>query len=59
MVNRCERCGEEKILVSMYNHKTGSMGRACSGCIGKKFWAIMTLAKIDFARVEEEVNGNV
>lgn len=59
MVDKCKTCKNEKIMVRMYNHKTGTVGRACSGCIKRKFWAIMTLAKIDFDKVEEEVNGNV
>lgn len=59
MVNECGTCKNEKIMVNMYNHKTGTTGRACSGCVKRKFWAIMTLAKIDFKKVAEEESRNV
>lgn len=56
-MKRCSQCKADWNPVRMYNHKTRDYGLACTSCLNKKFMAIMTLAKIDFAGIEAEVNG--
>ncbi len=56
---RCSQCKTAWKTVDMYNHETKSIGQACITCLNNRFRAIMTLANIDFEKIEEEVNGSV
>lgn len=54
---RCFSCGED--WTSTFCNEGEEIDLSCVHCTAKKFFTMMTLAGIDFEKIEEEVNGNV